>query len=470
MLVIFLFLAPLTLSAETPRVFKSKTGQELTATFLSVKGATATLRRPDGKSFEIPLSRLSEADQDYIHKTATKTSHEAAQLNHAAGQPIASGAPFPDLIAADLAASLRLRPESTSQHSKSWRLFASFTRGYTLFGAMPYSVALYSDEKGNVQNLSIVFANLSDFGSTAGFAVDYYKSSGTELPKNLQQAIALDVTTVSTAITSILGTGTTQRFGEGNTRRTITRWDWNGHAFLLSSQEGESVSLSIVSTTMADTGGKSSSTDDATLKTRLLNNVIHSENGDTLITQIPWVNQRPVDTSIPATFERTMRTMGMQADMYLLGTFGRNPNTGSVNIEKFLEAIKSTIYSKGRRIKEDAITELKMRDVKRYIDQGIPILWTLHSTPAYNEIAAANTTARIAADPALRSTVTTLSTTLLASPTPIVDYHLSMLIGYNEATHEIAVSDTRGKKYELRWVPLNVANWATDTRLFMILP
>jgi hypothetical protein len=45
-----------------------------------------------------------------------------------------------------------------------------------------------------------------------------------------------------------------------------------------------------------------------------------------------------------------------------------------------------------------------------------------------------------------------------------------MIVGYNEATNELAVSDSWGASYERRWVPAPVANWASSGGLFMILP
>ena len=45
-----------------------------------------------------------------------------------------------------------------------------------------------------------------------------------------------------------------------------------------------------------------------------------------------------------------------------------------------------------------------------------------------------------------------------------------MIVGYNEATNELAVSDSWGPSFERRWVPVPVANWASQGGLFMILP
>ena len=109
---------------------------------------------------------------------------------------------------------------------------------------MPYSVALYSDAAGGVTSLSIVYANKGDFGSTAGFGQDHFEGGTTAAAGSLADAMASDEAAVSKSLTSVLGEGKTQRYGEGDTRRKITRWDWNDHAFLLSNEENEYVALS----------------------------------------------------------------------------------------------------------------------------------------------------------------------------------------------------------------------------------
>lgn len=455
---------------ETERAFKSTTGQEMRAAFVSLKGETVTLRRADGKSFPLPVSRLSADDQAYVKEAAAGSGKDAEKLNGAAGQAIATGSAFSDLDAAELATALKLRPESTSKHGKSWRLYAAYAKDYTLFGTMPYSVALYSDGAGKVENISIVYANKGDFGSTAGFAQDHFKSTGTAPPGSLEEAMALDEKTITAALNGVFGEGTTQRYGEGDTRRAITRWDWNGHAFLLSNEEGEYVSLAIVSTEMADSGGKSARMSDADLKQRLIDNVSHADNGDVLITEIPMVDQEPKGYCVPATFERAMRTMGIDADMYLLAMVGQSDAGGGTVVEVLLENVKSAVYRKGRRTKEDEIRSLKIRDVKRYIDQGAPLMWTMHSMDSYNELTDENTSGRAAGDAAFREAITEKALKLSEKEKPEDNRHVCMIIGYNESSNEIAVSDSWGKQFELRWVPLEVADWVSSGKLFMILP
>lgn len=462
----------ITASAGEPRMFHSSDGKSLKASLEAVSGTTVTLKREDGRVVELPVARLSAADQAYVSEFAQRAGDASKNLNTAAGHEISNGGGLSERRADELAAALGLRPESQSKYGRSWRLYASYVKGYKLFGVMPYSVALYSDSGGMVSEISIVYANKGDFGSTAGMGADHFEGGTTATGKTLGEAMTKDEATVNAALTSVVGAGKVQRYGEGDTRRSITRWDWNGHAFLLSHEEGEYVSLAIMPSEAADNGGKSARVKDGEIKNRLVASIVKSDNKDVFLSEIPMVNQGPKGYCVPATFERAMRTMGIEADMYLLAMVGQSETGGGTSVKLLLEKVKSQVYRKGRRTKEEELKELRIRDVKRYIDQGIPIMWTMCSMDLYNEIADKNTQARQSVSDWQQYTTTLTAQTGVFSETakPDDNYHVCMIIGYNETTQELAVSDSWGAKFERRWVPIPVANWASMGSIFMILP
>lgn len=462
----------LPLSAGEPyRVYRSTTGQSLKARFEGLDSGSVTLRREDGEVFRLPQERLSPEDRDYVNRVAAQSAQEAKGLNEAAGHVVASVQPFEVREAEALAAALQLPLESETRHGRSWRLYAAHVENYRLFGAMPYSVALYSDEKGRVTSISIVYANKGDFGSTAGFGQDHFSGGNTASATSLGAAMARDEASVSKAISTVLGEGTTQRYGEGKARRKIVRWDWNGHSFLLSNEENDYIGLSIVSTSTANAGGKSLRIKDEELKKRLAEGVAREDSGDVFLSQIPMVDQGPKGYCVPATFERAMRTMGMDADMYLLAMVGES-DSGGTSIYTLLQNVRSQVYQKGRRTKEEDLRQLRIRDIKRYIDSGIPVMWTLCSMKAYNQIADANT--KLRAEAADRQDYSAKISEILAklaeAPKPDDNYHICLIVGYNEATGELAVSDSWGKEFERRWVPVELANWASLGHILMILP
>lgn len=464
-------LAAISSGGET-RVFRNPDGKSLRASFEGMAGDKIKLRREDGKTFILTEKQLSTEDLAYIRTAVANAGNETTKLNDAAGHEIADSSPFSERKAEDLAKTLQLRPESQSKFGRSWRLYAAFAKDYRLFGTMPYSVALYSDPAGFLSSISIVYANKGDFGSTAGFGQDHFKGGSTASAGTLAEAMDNDEKTVSTALTSVLGEGKTQRYGEGDARRKITRWDWNGHAFILSNEEGEYVGLSIVATEYADAGGKSSRLKDGELKQRLIDCVVKEDNGDVYLSEIPMVDQGPKGYCVPATFERTMRTMGLDADMYLLAMVGETSAGGGTSVERLLENVRSQVYAKGRRTRDDSIKQLRLRDIRRYLDQGIPVMWGLHSDETYNNIANELTARRATVSDwsAYAAETAAKATEVVASPKPDGNNHICMIVGYNETTGEIAVSDSWGARFERRWVPLAVADWASMGTIFMILP
>jgi hypothetical protein len=163
-----------------------------------------------------------------------------------------------------------------------------------------------------------------------------------------------------------------------------------------------------------------------------------------------------------------MRYMGIEADMYLLAMVGGTKAGGGTSVEMLMESLRSQVYRKGRRLKEEVVKTLRIRDVKREIDSGIPVLWRMCSMEEYNQIADENTARR-----GKEGHVEWLAAKrekVAKYVKPEDRHHLCMIIGYNEKTSELAVSDSWGKRFELRWVPVEVADWANNGSLVMIQP
>ncbi|RYD64056.1 MAG: hypothetical protein EOP83_10650, partial [Verrucomicrobiaceae bacterium] len=241
---------------------------------------------------------------------------------------------------------------------------------------------------------------------------------------------------------------------------------------ILSSQEGEYVSLSIVPLELAEAGGKTAKVKDGDIRKQLLADVVREKNGDVYLGQIPMVNQGPKGYCVPATFERAMRAAGIEADMYLLAMIGKSGMGGGTSVEYLLEEVRQQVRSKGRRTKDERVKELRVRDVKRYLDEGVPVMWTMRSLGEYNKIANANTSKRksITDWTEWGKQIAVEAEALAKTEGEQDNYHICMIVGYNEATNELAVSDSWGASYERRWVPAPVAQWASSGGLFMILP
>jgi hypothetical protein len=464
------------LDAGEVRTFTDNKNREIEAEVLSVGENTVKLRRADGKTFSIDPEILSDDDRRYLEDFRNADSDRIKKLNEAAGHEVFTDVSLLDRPAEEVAKALSMPAESTSPGLRSWRLYASRAmmlnkKPFTLFGAMPFSLAMYGSEDDKVSQISAVYANKGDFGSTAGFGEDHF-SGGAAAPEDLEEAMQRDFDAITKSLSSALGPPTSQRFGEGKSRRTVERWDWNELAILLALEEEEFVGLTVVSSELADSGGKTERVNDTLIKERIAKAVVREDNGDVIISGIPMVDQGPKGYCVPATFERAMRFMGMDADMYLLAMVGQTNAGGGTSPTLLIEEVKSQVYRKARRTKDDDPDKLSLSRITRYIDDGIPVMWTMFSLNEYNELANENTKARKEVEDweEWLQKVSVQSVEYEKRDRTPGNHHICMIIGYNAKTNELAVSDSWGARYELRWVPLELANWVHGGGFFMIMP
>ena len=462
-------------SAELFSITQKKSKKTLKVEIVSLSEDTLTFKSAKGKKYTVSTDTITADSLQKVRQQMEATASASAvgfeSINKAIGHELFEGASLWSQPVAEVAKRLKWPKESVTEQSSSYRYYTSPT--YQFLGAHPYCATLYGGEGGKATHLSLVFANKGDFGSKVGSAEDHFKKvhPDTEPPSSLDEAIELDAKLISESLTESLGEPKKQYYGEKEDKRRVLRWDISDHAFLLSEIDGEYTSLLIVTVDNADKQGKVEFVKDSDLKKIVANNVVIEDNGDTLLKNIPMVDQGPKGYCAPATFERAMRYMLVPADMYLLATAATKPG-GGTNTTLLADSCKRIVRSKARRIKDlDLERDLKMRRVKQYINKGVPILWCMRSLDSYNKIANARTKER--------SKVTDFSewaTTIAAEAEKVVpsmennetNHHICMIIGYNEETNELAVSDSWGPRYELRWINLDIAKAVTSRGGFVI--
>ena len=448
---------------------------KLRVELLNLEKEVALLRRSDGQEFKTPLAYLSEESRNEIRSTWTthrkKVERHLKLLNEALShQLFASNGNIWNEPARNVARRLRLPTESETSFTSSYRLY---TRGsYSLAGAKPKTVVTYGDHEGRTLSLSIIYSNKGDSLSTVGAGEDHFKNNGKEIDRNtLEGAMIYDEASIARTITSVLGEPTEQRMlGQGNDKHKVKRWDWNGHSFLLAHVKEEYVRLSIVRASFADGGGRFSRVSDGEIKARLKKNVSREDNGDVQIKNIPMVDQGPKGYCAPATFERAMRHAGVPSDMYLLATLATEGG-GGTNTQKLYEEVAFTTRSKGgRTAREIPLKSLAPNKLKRYIDKGVPILWQMCSLPGYNQVANARTRARrnVTNWTNYASKIAIAAEKNSEALQDKANFHLCMIIGYNEETNEIAISDSWGKNYSVRWIHVHEAEAVSNKGGYVI--
>ncbi len=470
----FSIIASFGVAQSSMRVFTNSQGVTIKAAVIAVADGQVTIRREDGAEFTLAATAFSPADQDFIRMwTGTNSSNGSSpvrsdELNALVGQQLFESSSLWTSPPEGLAERLNLLKESATSTQSSFRAYPN--QEYRLFGARPYSVALYADE-GKISGLSIVFANKGDlFGSKGQAEMHFDKDTpAADAARIVRKAMDDDLKVISGLITAKLGPSKKERFGEGKAgRMTMQRWDWADHAILLADADGEYVGLQVVPVSLADAGGKSSRLPDAVIKERASKNVHTRSNGDVIINDIPMVNQGPKGYCVPATLERAMRYLGVAADMYILANAGETGFGGGTNVTTLLDGVGRHIRAKGRSYSTWE-GELFQRDLARNIDKGIPIIWTLYSSKLFNKTASARTKERMAvvdwADWKKKLSSEVVSSGLTKD---LEKGHAVLIIGYNKETGEIAFSDSWGERYVERWITLKEANLVSQNYYYVI--
>lgn len=481
-------LVSLSAQAQEMRVFTNSQGVAIQAELVGVANGQATIRRQDGAQFTVAVTAFSPADQEYIRQWQPPASTPAVmsaasvmrapaspndalaveELNALVGHELFGDAGLWDTEAGTVAERLSLRRESETSTQSSFRSYPG--EDYRLLGARPYSVALYA-EGGRTTSLSIVFANKGDLFGAKGSGEDHFDKDTPpeQAAKIVKKAMDADLKTIADTLNAKLGVPKKERFGEGKAgRMNMQRWDWRGHAILLAEAEGEYVGVQVVPSAFADAGGKSLRVSDAEIRERAKKNVITRPNGDVVIQDIPMVDQGPKGYCVPATAERAMRYLGVAADMYVLANAGETGYGGGTSVDKLLEGVARHIRAKGRSFNTwDGAPNV--RDLSKHIDKGVPVMWALYSTDAFNETANRRTKERKdVSEWAVWKQKLAAETAETKLTKDRSSGHVVLIIGYNKDTGEIAFSDSWGERYTERWITLKEAALVSQDRCYVV--
>ena len=405
--------------------------------------------------------------------------------------------------------------ESMTTTQSSFRLYPTPEKPVSIFGARAYSCVLYAT-KGHPTEVSIVFVNTGDYDWRQQYIAEAMHlhsdfsvppieipdgNSGTssntrpptpqdvlrsltdddrdhimkDVQDNFEKALKADTQTLTDALTKLFGDPTHMGFGGSNsdTRERVLRWDWQGHAFLVSSPKDAYVTLRIVPTAFADNYGKADDTNSDDLRAQLAQRVKQSDNGDVVVTDIPMVDQGPKGYCVPATWERYMRYLGIPADMYVLANAAGTSQEGT-NLDAMVQNVDSLVTLYHRRI-DGGQGNLDIRSIAKNIDTGLPLMWACmihipferaisHRMKDRADVTDWSAWAAKLADGDKAEIPAEIS------GSPVAGGHQRMIIGYNAKTNEIAISDSWSKAFAIRWMTLAEANAINAGQTFVIEP
>jgi hypothetical protein len=436
----------------------NREGTVIEVEILQVEPSRIEIKLANGHTMWLERSRLSDRSEAMLQNRESEREEALDALNTALGISLFADQNLWDDKAENLAERLDWKLESKTASQSSYRTYPN--KGATILQSRPYSAALYGRSE-MVERLSIVFANKGDFPASS--------PPSREQIEAMEDAIEADTNRIERLLTEQLGEPDGQQFGKGRgLRQLVKRWDWRSHAFLLTSQAGEYVTLTIIPTDLADNRGKVERLSDAALREQSKGNLSTMANGDVFIRNIPMVNQGPKGYCVPATFERYLRYLGIPADMYVLAMAGQTQIGGGTSLNDIISAIESYAASQNRSMKQIE-TEIDARTVAKYVDDGLPIIWTMFSSKPYNAFVNRRTKERgKQTDWDAWADRTKSESRKIELSKDIMAAHACMIVGYNRETDEIAVSDSWGPRYELRWVPAEHAEQVSQGSIYLI--
>jgi len=380
------------------------------------------------------------------------------EINEAAGVPLLpeSGTLWEENADA-VAARLGLPSESRTLNDASYRSYTG--EDVRVFGRRPYSIALAAQD-GKPVALNIVFANKGDSVGEFGPRAPGERAPRTaQLLRDYRRAIREDDEALDALLDGWLGPAAPERTGTGGKlQERSRRRDFAGHAFLLVSVRDEYVALRMVPPGDLDEARRIERVPTRDLRARLAERVERRPNGDVVVQDIPMVNQGPKGFCVPATMERLLRHLGIPADMYLLAMAARTKPGGGTTVADVIEAVGETVRRHGRRVsrlagKPDAAT------VSSWIEAGVPLLWAMNTSEVIDNLINKHTRERAAVTDwaAWKESLRAVRREARQLSRQTATGHVCLIVGYNRATGEIAVSDSWGPGYEERWLTVEEA-------------
>ena len=391
--------------------------------------------------------------------TVKSSGPDAAAVDKALGIPLFGKGTLWEENDAAVASRLKWPLESKTTYEAGFRRYPyTFNSETRILGVRALSLFLQG-VRDHPSRITVLFANMGDIAAYATPEEAKRQRSSEYLIvtdpmlKACRDAMSRDASALEEALKSLFGEARPVTLGRFSTlSENARRWDWNGTSFLLTSPRNQYVALRILPTASLEdrqSAEKSFSQSRAALAER----VERRPNGDVILSDLPMVDQGRKGYCVPATFERLLRYYGLSEDMNVLAMAGQTGPGGGTRIADIQTATYAMLSDAGARVSHPNFNG-SVLEIKPYIDAGKPVLFPLYSTPRFNERVNERMQRRISVSdwkewkekflPSLGR-----SETLIQDPDRS---HVCLIIGYNEATREIAISDSWGPAATERWM------------------
>ncbi|MGJ8650919.1 MAG: SHD1 domain-containing protein [Opitutaceae bacterium] len=444
------------------RAWTSHSGVEIEADLVWFKDGTIRLRKADGQIIQTSVSNLAQTDLEYLkskdHLDDAFGSDTANALNSLLGFQLFAGRALWQESEHDVADRLSWRAVSKTDYMASYQMRRGRDRS-----RRSHNVELAADDKsartaflyaqsGAPDYFLVMYNNIEDVREEPES-----RQHELELKDQLDAGISDTSKHLQETLSGLLGEPKLQAFYNGRASgHRMLRWDFGDVSFLLSEDKEFGLFLYIHRTEFADRSGQIAYSHEA-LESKFLENVETRSNQDVVVRNIPMVNQGDHGFCVPATFERYLRYFGIPADMHTLAMLGETKMTGGTRVNKLRNEVARYLDQQGFQMRRLSST-LTTERIADYIDRGVPLIWTLSSSKAFNQIANDYTRDRRQGNTAFT----------LPDKESLIYPHVAMITGYNATEEAIAISDSWGPSYEERWIPIALARQYDVNGLFVI--
>ena len=315
-----------------------------------------------------------------------------------------------------------------------------------VFGVQAQEIKCVNTKDGKITVIDIIYFNKGDSGRK-------------RLDGNIRDAAR----TLRRRLTSLAGKAERGKYGPKKMQNKVEVWKTDAAEFLLEFVPGEFTILHIRKPLGAD---ENSDTVASTRNKDFSVNVRRNDFGDVAIFNIPMVDQGPKGYCVPATVERIFRYYGItQIDMHRIADAANTRKGGGTTIPAMLRAMAP--LRREADLKEINCGDVNMNVIKKYIDKGIPLMWAMYTNTPYEKIRLQSLLARPKAESpeAWKKAIRRYRVPSSGGA------HICLIVGYNEATGEIGVSNSWGERELIpTWVPIKIAKRVSQKETIVFLP
>ena len=332
---------------------------------------------------------------------------------------------------------------------------------------MPYAVAAGVIGGSLADGLSGYAVWIPATAVIKGLTALFFSNKGDNADiKKIRKLIRDTARTLEKKLTGIGGTPARCDYGHRKMQNNALKWSCGKTDIILEYVNKEYVVLHICYPVQNVPAAMTAKKDVSVKNADVSENVASNLFGDVYIENIPMVEQGNKGYCVPATVERVLRYYGINnINMHQLADAGNTRQGGGTSSREMFKGISSACRRSGLKMNSPGEVRLKM--IKKYIDKGIPLFWSMYSNAEYEKLRSRNRYLRErAASPqewAEKNKKLTVSRD--------GDGHMCLIIGYNELSREIAVSNSwGGAEVHPSWVPLHIAVKVSQGSTVVLMP